>query len=244
METRRLFGVKYAVGSIDNAVAEVLLRLGELKGRYVCFSNVHTLITAVENEKYRKVLNGSAYTFPDGAPIARRLKRGGEKDCERIAGPDFMEAVFNASAEGQLSHFFYGSSWDVLEKLETVLKKRYPNINIAGKYSPPYRKLSPEEDKKIISLMNRAGADIIWIGLGAPRQEIFMYKHQGKVDGLMAGVGAGFDFQAEAVKRAPLWMQKLSLEWLFRLLTDPKRLAKRYLITNTKFLWYCLKNKS
>ncbi len=243
MKKRSLFGVNYTVGTLDEAVAEILQRIKDSGGKYICFSNVHSLVTAVDNEKYRKILNRSAYTFPDGAPVAGRLRRMGERGAERIAGPDFMQAMFEATSDGTVSHFFYGSSNETLEKLVINLKSRYPGINIAGSYSPPFKKLSEEEDKEISALINKAGADIVWIGLGAPKQEIFMYTHRKVIGGLMIGVGAGFDFHAGTLKRAPLWMQKASLEWLYRLASEPQRLAKRYFVTNSRFIWYCLTRK-
>ena len=228
---------------MNAAVSEVLARVKELRGRYICFSNVHTLVTAVENEKYKRVLNGAEYTFPDGAPIAWKLRRKGMPEADRIAGPDFMEEVFKATADGETTHFFYGSGRQVLEKLEASVRERYPQINIAGSFAPPYGKLSADEDKKIVAMLNSSGADIIWVGLGAPKQEIFMYLHRHQVEGVMIGVGAGFDLQAGLVRRAPLWMQKMSLEWLYRLFNEPERLAKRYLVTNTKFIKYCILSK-
>ncbi len=244
MKKGSLFGVGYAVGNMDEAISEVLGRGRGLKGKYICFSNVHTLVTAIENEKYRRVLNGSAYTFPDGAPVARELRKTGRDNAERIAGPDFMAALLKATADGGISHYFYGSTDDSLDALEKTIKARYPGISIAGRYSPPFRKLSDEEDAEITGIINEAAADIVWVSLGAPKQEIFMYNHRGRINALMIGIGAGVDFLAGTVKRAPLWMQKASLEWLYRLISEPKRLAKRYIVTNTKFFLYCLKRKS
>lgn len=121
--------------------------------------------------------------------------------------------------------------------LEQKLKERYPHLQIAGMVSPPFRSLSAEEDAAEVEKINASGADIIWVGLGAPKQENWMYDHRDKVRGVMIGVGAGFDYHAGNIKRAPMWMQKLSLEWLYRLMQDPKRLFKRYLVTNTRYLW-------
>ena len=240
MKKRELFGVRYALGNIDDAVTETKQRIAELSGKYICFSNVHTLVMAVDHEGYRKILNRAEYTFPDGAPIAQKLKKMGEKTAERVAGPDFMEAMFKATSDGRLSHFFFGSNDLTLERLVKNIKSRYPNINIAGKYSPPFRKLTDAEDSEITELINGSGADIVWIGLGAPKQEIFMRSHLNQIKGLMMGVGAGFDYLAGTAKRAPLWMQRASLEWLYRLISEPERLAKRYLVTNAKFIGYCL----
>ncbi len=240
LKTAYLFGIRYSVGNMGEACREVLRSVRDLKGRYICFSNVHTLVTAVENEKYRKILNRSAYTFPDGAPVAWKLRMDGNVTAERIAGPDFMDAMFDVTSDGSVSHFFYGSSPETLERLAGRIKARYPQIKIAGKYAPPFRKLSAKEDEDITALINGSDADIVWVGLGAPKQEVFMHSHRNKIKSLMIGVGAGFDFHAETAKRAPLWMQKLYLEWLYRLCTEPKRLAGRYFKTNTKFILYCL----
>ena len=240
METCSIFGIKYAVCAMAEAVPAVCESLKELKGRYICFSNVHTTVTAIEHRKYLDILNGSAYTFPDGVPIAKRLRRSGASRAERIAGPDFMEEALKQTSTGSISHYFYGTSEETLKKLEAVLRHKYPDMKIAGFYAPPFRDLSKEEDDELVLRINEAKPDIIWVGIGAPRQETFMADHAGRFDGVMLGVGAAFDFQAKTAKRAPLIMQKLSLEWLHRVISDPRRLLKRYLVTNTKYIWYCI----
>ena len=155
--------------------------------------------------------------------------------AERVTGPDLMLELF--ARENGLKHYFYGGSPETLQMLEQKLKERYPHLQIAGMVSPPFRSLSAEEDAAEVEKINASGADIIWVGLGAPKQENWMYDHRDKVHGVMIGVGAGFDYHAGNIKRAPMWMQKLSLEWLYRLMQDPKRLFKRYLVTNTRYLW-------
>ena len=157
---------------------------------------------------------------------------------ERTTGPELMQEIFELSdKEKNYRHYFYGSTPQTLEKLESELKRRYPNLKIAGMYSPPFRKLTQEEDIEVVERINKTKPDFVWIGLGAPKQEIWMAKHQGLVKGLMLGVGAGFDYHAGNRKRAPQWMQRMNLEWLYRLLQDPKRLFKRYMYTNTSFIW-------
>ena len=141
------------------------------------------------------------------------------------------------SAEEGYRHYFYGSTEETLEKLREILKKDYPGVQIAGMYSPPFRTLSDKEDEETIKMINDADADFVWIGLGAPKQEKWMADHKGKVKGFMGGVGAAFDYLAGNIERAPMWMQKANLEWLYRLLQEPKRLFKRYFYTNTKFIW-------
>ena len=137
-------------------------------------------------------------------------------------------------------HYFYGSTEETLDKLYQKLIINYPNIQIVGMYSPPFRPLTKEEDEDIIKRINETKPHFVWIGLGAPKQEKWMALHQGKVDGFMVGVGAGFDYLAENISRAPKWMQKLNMEWGYRLLQDPKRLFRRYWDTNTKFIWHVI----
>ena len=158
----------------------------------------------------------------------------------RTTGPSLMGEIFQISAEKGYSHYFYGSTDETLKILKEKLEVRYPGIKIVGLYSPPFRPLTEEEDKMIVERINEAKPDFVWVGLGAPKQEKWMAAHQGKIDGLMIGVGAGFDYYAENIKRAPEWMQKSNLEWLYRLIQDPKRLFKRYLNTNTKFIWIAM----
>jgi exopolysaccharide biosynthesis WecB/TagA/CpsF family protein len=175
--------------------------------------------------------------MPDGSPVARRLVASGYLDADRVAGPDFMDRMFQITSSKDITHYFYGSTEQTINKLRTELERKYPGIKIAGMYSPPFRELSEEEDREVVKTINDSGASLIWVGLGAPKQEKWMAAHKGKVNGVMFGVGAGFDFHAGTARRAPLLIQKLGLEWLYRLLSDPGRLFKRYFVTTTKFLW-------
>lgn len=212
--------------------------LGDLSGDYICVSNVHTTVTAYDDPEYRKVQNGGIMAIPDGGPLSSVGRRRGFREMSRTTGPSYMEEMLKISPEKKYRHFFYGSTEETLEKLKKVLKRKYPGILIAGMYSPPFRKLSEKEDQEVIRMINKTEPDFVWIGLGAPKQEMWMYDHQGKVVGLMVGVGAGFDYLAGNIRRAPLWMQKCNLEWLYRLLQEPKRLFKRYWSTNWKFIWH------
>ncbi|WP_242826480.1 WecB/TagA/CpsF family glycosyltransferase [Butyrivibrio sp. VCB2001] len=233
-----LFGVNYSIAKTEEAVLHVIRHIKELSGKYICFSNVHTSVMARENKEYADILNESAFTFPDGNPIATLQRKSRIKGASRVAGPDFMEHMFRDTRKGQISHFFYGAKQETLDALKANLESKYPGIIIKGLYSPPFRDLTPEEDQADIDMINAAGADIVWIGLGAPKQEKWMKAHEGKVHGVMMGVGAGFDFHAGTIKRAPKWIQKIGFEWLYRLLQDPKRLISRYFVTNIKFMWY------
>jgi N-acetylglucosaminyldiphosphoundecaprenol N-acetyl-beta-D-mannosaminyltransferase len=148
-----------------------------------------------------------------------------------------MGEILKVSVEKGYRHYFYGSTEETLEKLYQTLEREYPGIQIAGMYSPPFRPMTEEEDKAIVERINETKPDFVWIGLGAPKQERWMAAHQGKVVGLMVGVGAGFDYFAGNISRAPRWMQRSNLEWLYRLMQDPKRLFHRYWHTNTRFIW-------
>lgn len=235
--TCEVLGVNYTVTTISEAVNKVMASIEKLKGQYICFSNVHTTVMAHDDEKYRNILNQAAYVFPDGNPVAKRIATAGYPEVERVAGPDFMDQMFFATSNTDIKHYFYGSTEETIEKLKVQLEQNYPGIKIAGMVSPPFRALTPEEDEAAVQAINESGASLIWIGLGAPKQEKWMAAHKDKVNGVMLGVGAGFDFHAGTAKRAPVLIQKLGLEWLYRLLQNPGRLFKRYFVTNTKFLW-------
>lgn len=211
--------------------------LSKLSGDYICVSNVHTTVTAYEDEEYCRVQNGGILAMPDGGPLSSVGQKRGFKNMKRTTGPSLMEEIFKISASKGYRHYFYGSTDETLEKLYSVLKETYPGIQIAGMYSPPFRPMTDDEDKTIIERINETKPDFVWIGLGAPKQEKWMASHQGRVSGLMIGVGAGFDYHAGNINRAPEWMQKSNLEWVYRLLQDPKRLFGRYWHTNTKFIW-------
>lgn len=211
-----------------------------LAGDYICVSNVHTTVTAYEDAEYCVVQNDGLMAIPDGGPLSTIGRRRGYKNMFRTTGPNLMEELFKLSVECGYSHYFYGSTEQTLEKLHFELEKRYPGIKISGKYSPPFRPLTDEEDTTIVKCINETEPDFIWVGLGAPKQEKWMAAHQGKVKGLMIGVGAGFDYFAGNINRAPEWMQKSNLEWFYRLIQEPKRLLKRYMSTNTKFIWLAI----
>jgi len=214
-----------------------------LAGDYICVSNVHTTVTAYEDAKYCAVQNGGLMAIPDGGPLSTVGRRRGHKNMFRTTGPSLMDELFKVSMQCGYRHYFYGSTEETLEKLCYELKENYKGIQIAGMYSPPFRPLTHEEDAEIIRHINEAAPDFVWIGLGAPKQEKWMAAHQGKINGLMIGVGAGFDYHAKNISRAPTWMQKNNLEWFYRLMQDPKRLFRRYFKTNMKFMWLVAKGK-
>lgn len=210
----------------------------ERQSSYVCICNVHVVVTAKQDPKFRQVVNEADMATPDGMPLAWVLRRIGFQRQERINGPDLMWRLCEQAAQNELSIFLYGSTPETLGRLTDNMKTAFPRLAIAGVSSPPFRHLSDEEDREMIDLINGSGAHIVFVGLGCPKQEFWMAAHRGKIRAVMIGVGAAFDYHAGTVKRAPLWMQRSGLEWLFRLVCEPKRLWKRYLVTNSLFLTY------
>lgn len=236
-----ILGTNINVITMDMTKKYIYDNIEKLRGRYICVSNVHTTVMAHDNENYRNVQNGAALRLPDGKPLSVVSRKRGFKEAERVTGPDLMRELFEESQKTGLRMFFYGSTDDILAELKEKLFEKYPDMQIAGMYSPPFRKLTEEEDLRDVEMINNTSPDIVWVGLGAPKQEIWMNRHQGKINAVMIGVGAGFDYFAGRIKRAPKWMQRMSLEWLYRLLQEPGRLFKRYFVTNTKFLYLVFK---
>ena len=234
MQTCKILNVNIASVDLNRLIAYTERHLEQLRGEYFCAANVHTVVTAYENGTYMRAYEHAALIIPDGGPLSTEGNRRGYPDMKRTPGPDYMTAMLE---RGAYRHFFYGSTEDTLTKMETVIAKRYPEAVIAGAVSPPFRKLTKEEDSAYTEQINAAHPDFIWVGLGAPKQELWMYRHRKRVNGLMVGVGASFDYLAGKIRRAPEWMQRHNLEWAYRLRQEPKRLFRRYLSTNTKFLW-------
>lgn len=240
--TNRILGVNIAITNMHDTINLIVEQIDELKGEFICLSNVHTTVMSQEDEEYRNIQNSAFLALPDGSPLALTQRLRGYHTAEQVAGPDLMPALWNATEKTDIFHYFYGSTQETIEALEKKLKKDYPELKIAGMEAPPFRPLTEEEDEQAVKRINDSGASILWVGLGAPKQEKWMYEHRGKIKALMLGVGAGFDFHAGTVKRAPAWMRNHYLEWLYRLIQDPKRLWKRYVQTNAKFLLLSVKD--
>lgn len=234
----RILKTNINVTDMDGTIAYITENLEELKGNYICVSNVHTTVMAFRDEEYRRIQNSGAMALPDGQPLSIVSRQRGYSQAARVPGPDLMPAILDLSQERGYGHYFYGSTQETLSKLRKKILASYPRLKIAGMYAPPFRELTEEEDEKIVSAINDSGADFVWVALGAPKQERWMYAHRDRVKGLMIGVGAAFDFIAGTVKRAPMWMQKLCLEWVFRIIQSPRKMIPRYLNTNFAFLYY------
>lgn len=198
---------------------------------------VPAVISASENEEIKKMYSEATMAIIDGMPIVKKARKLGFT-CDRCAAPDIMGSIFAESVKRGKTHYFYGGMNDeVLIKLRENLEKDYPGIQIVGMYAPPFRPLTEEEDAKICNEINELKPDFLWVGIGAPKQEMWMWKHQEKIHGTrMLGVGAGFNFFAGTLDKAPSWMENAGVEWLFRLSKEPKRLWRRYVIGGFKYL--------
>ena len=241
--TCNIMGVNIAAINMEWLLEYLDKNIDLLHGDYICVSNVHSTVTSFEEPEYCAVQNGGIMAIPDGGPLSTVGRKRGHKNMQRTTGPSLMGEIFKISAKRGYRHFFYGSKQETLDLLEEKLNENYPGIQIVGMYSPPFRPLTDEEDVMVIKMINDAKPDFVWVGLGAPKQEKWMASHQGKIDGLMIGVGAGFDYYAGNIERAPEWMQKSNMEWFYRLIQDPKRLFNRYLHMNTKFIWNAMIKK-
>jgi len=221
-------------GDLDAAAAAVVKRAMSGKGGFACLANVHVAMTADRDDRLRRALASAWEVFPDGAPIAWLRRRTGATGARRIAGPDLMAAVLEAGRPAGLRHFLFGSTPAVLEALETRFRERLPDVAIVGRLAPP---AGAERSPEYLADTASAGSHIVWVALGAPKQELWAADHaEALVPALIVGVGAAFDFHAGSKHRAPVWVQRTGLEWLHRLVTEPRRLAWRYVSTNVRFL--------
>ena len=223
-------------------VLEILAGWIETKHRpsaYVTQVNVHSVVTAQSDERCSEALRHADLSVPDGMPLVWLLRLRGSSIKTRVYGPDLMLMICEEAAKKGWKCFLYGGKEGIPELLRDTLVNRFPGLNIVGVYSPPFRDLTEEEDGNVCAMINRTKPHILWVGLGAPKQDIWMYQHRNTLDvSVMHGVGAAFDFITGQVRQAPRWMMNSGLEWLFRLYCEPRRLWKRYTVTNLKFFYY------
>ena len=226
----------------DECIARVSSWAALRQSRYVTLCNVHSVVTASEDTEFRRVIGQADLALPDGAPIAWALRREGHTEQTRISGPDLMWRYLAEAERLRQKVFFYGSTENTLSELRARIVSSFPHLQIVGMASPPYRALSAKEDQAYVDQINRSGAHVVFVGLGCPKQESWMAAHRGRIHAVMLGVGAAFDYHAGTLKRAPNWMQKMGLEWLHRLGSEPRRLAGRYLHTNSVFVLRMMKS--
>jgi N-acetylglucosaminyldiphosphoundecaprenol N-acetyl-beta-D-mannosaminyltransferase len=209
--------------------------------QYVCVSGIHGVMESHRDRTLRDIHNAAGMVVPDGMPLVWLSRLRGFRDVERVYGPDLLLACCDRSRTTGYRHFFYGGASGVPELLGARLQARFPGLSVVGAYSPPFRALTPAEDAELVQRINTARPDIVWVGLGTPKQERWMAEHRAALDAaVLIGVGAAFDFHAGLKRQAPRWMQRSGLEWLFRLLAEPRRLWRRYLRNNPLFVWHVL----
>ncbi len=195
---------------------------------------------AYDSAAYKKVINHADLTTPDGMPLVWMLRMKGVKNQTRVYGPQLMLYVLERAEQEQIPVGFYGSDETTLKKLVSNMRERFPSLSVKYTFSPPFRELDNQEDTEVIKAINDSNTRILFVGLGCPKQELWMAEHKEKISAVMLGVGAAFDFHAGNKPQAPTWMQTIGMEWLFRLLHEPRRLAKRYLYHNPRFMMLAL----
>lgn len=237
-----IIGVPITATNLDDCVAYLRQNIDLARGRYVCVSNVHTTVMARETPSYFDVQNGSMMAIPDGKPLSV-IGRKTAPGMERVSGPQLMKTIFEDSEDAGFRHYFYGGDQNTIDQLVSALGRAYPEMAIAGHEPSVFRELTDQEVDELSQRIDEAHSDFVWVGIGAPRQEYLCARLSGKTNAVLVGVGGAFNIFAGITPNAPKWMQDSGLEWFYRLLQEPRRLFKRYLTTNTKFISYLLWDK-
>lgn len=240
-DTIDILGVEIDATDIPRATDSILAFIAERQKTYICVAPVATIVDAQKDAEYRGVVNGAGMTVPDGMPVVWIGKSRG-KNIDRTYGPDLMSAVCDKGRAEGVKHFLYGGNEHVNALLVAKLRERYPGIEIAGTHAPGLLKIKEVESAEVLAKINQARPDVLWVGLGSPKQDFWMSIHRDKLDmSVMVGVGAAFDFLSGVKAKAPRWMQRSGLEWLFRLCSEPRRLWRRYLLGNSFFIFLLCK---
>ncbi len=239
-ESHPIVGLRVDRTSYEEATSAVLRWAEARQSRYVCLAVVATVVEALDSEDYRMAVEAADLVTPDGMPLVWMLRLLGARSATRVYGPDLTLSILARAERENLPVGFYGSTPEVLDRLDAALRQRFPALRIAYRYSPPFRPLGRDEDDAQIQIINESGLRVLFVGLGGAKQDYWMAAHRGRVHAPMLGVGAAFDFLAGTKPQAPRWMQRSGLEWLFRLATEPRRLWKRYLRHNPRFAYLAI----
>lgn len=234
---RYILGMRVDATDYEDATQRILHWAKDEESCYICAANVHMTMTAYDKREFTRVVNRAALVTPDGMPLVWALNALGVKQSSRVYGPDLTLNVCRAAALAGIKVGFYGGTPESLSSLVMFLRQQFPQIQITCQISPPFRPLTSEEDKAYTQQIAESGAKILFVGIGCPKQELWMAAHREQIPAVMLGIGAAFDFFSGRVKQAPSWMQELGLEWLFRLIMEPRRLWKRYAYNNPRFLF-------
>lgn len=243
MTKQQLISFNLSLGSYPSFVSRILALGAVRQSSYVCVANVHMCIESYQNPAFCQLVNEADLVTPDGKPLVAGLKWLYRIEQDKVSGPDLMPSLLAAAETQGQRVFLYGATPNVLEAVVTYCSQKYPSLVVAGAISPPFRVLSETEQAQDIQTINDSGANLVFVALGCPKQEKWMASMKGKIHAVMLGVGGAFPMLVGAEKRAPKWMQENSLEWFYRLIQDPKRLFKRYFVTNSMFIYLVLKEK-
>jgi N-acetylglucosaminyldiphosphoundecaprenol N-acetyl-beta-D-mannosaminyltransferase len=236
LEHRYIVGMRVDITSYADATKRIISWAHQHECRSVYASNVHMTMETYDDPKFAKIVNEADLVTPDGMPLVWALRALGSETASRVYGPTLTLDVCEAAAKERIDIALYGGTTESLVAFTEFLKNRFPTISIVCQISPPFRSLSEDEDAEYTRTIVQSGAKILFVGVGCPRQEIWIAEHREKIPAVMLGVGAAFDFHSGRVRQSPQWMQKIGLEWLFRLIMEPKRLWKRYFKHNPRFL--------
>ncbi|MEJ0032558.1 MAG: WecB/TagA/CpsF family glycosyltransferase [Bacteroidota bacterium] len=242
MDRRPIFGSVITLGSYNTFLDKIIDLAGQKIPSYVCFANVHMVVEASRDHNFMRVVNQATIVAPDGKPLSVFLKMFHNIKQDRVCGMDLLPDLMRRAEESGRSVYFYGGEQHCLDKIEAKAKKQFPNLKVAGLYSPPFRALTEEEKTEDIARIRDSGADLVFVSLGCPRQEKWMAENVKKLNACFLGLGQAFTVYAELEKRLPKWMRALALEWVYRLVQEPKRLWRRYLFTNAEFLRLTMKH--
>lgn len=241
MKQIMLLDIPINIGKYNDFVQTILYTAQHKRKGYACIANVHTLVESHRSKEFAKDIWNATFITPDGKPLSWALKLIYGIQQDRVAGMDLLPDLIRESAEKNISVYFYGGTEEGLKLTKDYMTKNFPNLIVKGGYSPPFRKLSEQEEADVVNKINEADADILFVVLGCPKQEAWMAKMNGRINSFMIGVGGALPVMIGLQKRAPVWMQNAGLEWLFRLMQEPKRLFKRYAVTNSLFIMLLLK---
>ncbi|OWV81650.1 glycosyl transferase [Rhizobium sp. N122] len=232
-----VLGVRVSAVNLKSATGFIQKAIEDGRKGYVCVRDAHGIVRCQDDPELRSIHNQAFLVTPDGMPLVWALRHAGHAESDRVYGPDLMLSVFDAGTADGLRHFLYGATAETLEQLQARLLAKFPQARIVGSYAPPFRKLSTREEADIADRLNRSGADVVWVGLSSPKQELWMARMRDRLDAsMLIGVGAAFDFHAGLKRQAPRFIQRSGFEWAFRLLCEPRRLWRRYAVVVPAFI--------
>ena len=235
---RAVLGLRVDATSYEAGARQVMAWAGDERGRYVCVANVHMTMEALDDPAFQRLVNEADLVTPDGMPLVWALRRLGVDGATRVYGPTLTLHVCELAAREGVPVGFYGGRPEAIERLIPNLKARFPALHVTYAESPPFRPLTPEEDEAVVRRICASGTRVLFVGLGCPKQEHWMAAHRDRLPLVQLGVGAAFDFHAGTVRQAPRALQRVGLEWAFRMAMEPRRLSRRYLRNNPRFVWH------